>query len=133
MKKEIKKIVATFKDGENNVLMVSERRSGESESDHKERIEEMKKVIVEKLNKSDQDNPEKILFDGIITAINKWREGCIAQDIRPICISHFATFGSELSPTTRYAIFGEQQEVINLLEYTNEMLDPDGGKNSLIK
>lgn len=133
MKKEIKKIVATFECGKNNVLMVSERRSGENESDHKERIEERKKVIIEKLNKSNQDTPEKILFDGIITAINKWREECIAHDIRPVCISHFAPFGPELSPTTRYSIFGEQQEVINLLKYTNEMLDPDGGENSLIK
>jgi len=150
----IKKLVTTFKDGENNALIISQKRNGESTSDHKKRVEKrievMKKIMVErpdkkkiksllenleKSNKSDQKKL-KTLLDEIITSINKWKYECKRQGENPVCISHFASFGpetTELSPTCRYAIFGEQEVVMGLLTLTNEMLDPKGGKYSLFK
>jgi hypothetical protein len=136
MKKEIKKIVATFKDDGNNVLIVSERINGESELDHAYRIERrtdvMKKIMaerpnkkkikallenLEKPNKSDQKNI-KILLDEIITAINEWKYECIKQGENPVCISNFISMDTKTgksSPNMRYAIFGEQQWVMHLL------------------
>ncbi|MFA5936733.1 MAG: hypothetical protein WC822_02530 [Candidatus Paceibacterota bacterium] len=139
-----KKIIAKFREGENNVLMVSERRSGESKLDHAHRIEMridvMKKIMVERPNKkkikellenlekpskSDQKKI-KTLLDEIITAINKWRDECIKQGENPICISNFISMDPKTgrsSPNMRYAIFGEQQWVKHLLKRADKRLN----------
>ncbi len=79
-------------------------------------------------------NKDKLL-DNVITAIKKWQDGCKAEGESPICISHFVSLSSKIgkSSKTKYAIFGEQSAVMDLLTYTNRLLDPKDGEESLIK
>ncbi|MDO8659601.1 MAG: hypothetical protein Q7K54_03280 [Candidatus Parcubacteria bacterium] len=134
MSKKREKTIVTFKDGKNNILIASDRITGESKADHNKRIKEIKKIMIEESRELNKNNTEKLLED-VITAISNWKKACIAQGENPVCISHFVHMGpsKNKSPKTRYAIFGEQPEVMNLLAYTNEMLDPNGGDKSLIK
>ena len=46
MKNEREIIRVTFRDGKNNMCIVSERRPGESKLDHEMRIIEMKKIMI---------------------------------------------------------------------------------------
>lgn len=46
MKNKTEKTIVTFKDGKNNMLIVSGRYPGESKSEHKDRIEFMKKIMI---------------------------------------------------------------------------------------
>src|SRR3989344_6125789 len=129
MSKKREKIVTAFQDGKNNRLIVSERRSGETKSEHERRIAVMQKIMSEKPSKYDRNKTDTLLED-VITAIDKWKNECIAQGENPVCISHFICVDRKTKDLsqTRYAIFGEQPEVIGLLKYTNEMLNPKGGK-----
>ena len=120
-------------DSENKILIVSQRRPGESESAQNKRIEEMVKMSTQKPIKSDKKKLDTLL-DTAITAIEKWKKECLSQGKNPICISEFVCLESEnQSPCQdKYAIFGEQQAVLVLLEYINKLLDPSGGENSLL-
>ncbi|MEK7089139.1 MAG: hypothetical protein AAB913_03355 [Patescibacteria group bacterium] len=134
LNKRIERIVV-LKNNKEKMLIVSDRRTGESKSDHERRIQAMAKIMIEKPSKSN-GNKIDTLLENVITAIDKWKNECMTQGENPVCISHFISIDpetKELSPATRYAIFGEQPEVMGLLKYTNKMLDPNGGEDSLIK
>lgn len=76
------------------------------------------------------------LLENAIEAINKWKEKKLAQGKKPVCISHFLCIdpkNPEKSPKTTYAIFGESDDVMGLLAYTNTLLNPKGGKDSLVE
>ncbi len=47
MSKKREKGIVSFQDSENNMLIISERRTGEDKASHDMRIEMMKKVITE--------------------------------------------------------------------------------------
>jgi len=73
-------------------------------------------------------------LDKVIEAIKVWKEACIAEGESPACISHFTSFNDENKEEskTTYRIYGEPDVVLDLLAYTNRLLDPKGGEESLI-
>ena len=118
----------------------------ESESDYKKRIEEIKKIIagssneekieapLEKLSKSDKKKI-KVLLEEVVTAITKWKHECIAQGEYPVFISSFISLepGKELSSHARSVMFGDEPMLKSVLKRTSQMLDPKGGKYSILK
>ena len=74
-------------------------------------------------------------LEKVTEAIKVWKEACIAEGETPACISHFTSFNDEnkAGSKTTYAFFGEPEVVKDLLAYTNRLLNPMGGEESLIE
>jgi len=127
----MKKIITTLKAGGNNVLIVSQRRKGESKTDHNKRVEEMQNMFVGKTTKSDIKKLDALLHDAI-AAIYKWKEECLSQGKNPSCIGMFMCINRkpEYPFQDKCMIFGEQREVMALLECANDKLGK--GEDSLL-
>ncbi len=116
MKKENKNIVATFKDGENEGLIVSERRPGESERVHDKRVEEIKKRFAQEPTKLDKKKLDTLL-DIAMTSIEDWKKECVSQGQHPACVSCFIYADRQTRDQSqgKYMIFGGPEELSVLL------------------
>lgn len=116
----IKKLVAALKNGENEGLIVSERRPGESERAQDKRVEEMVKMFEQEPTKLDKKKLDTLLNISM-TAIEDWKKECVSQGQHPACISSFICVDRQTKNRSqgKYMIFGGPAELSVLLTDIN--------------